>query len=134
MSGFWNSCMIDSIWGIFTIGLLLGAPCGIAPGPMLILIISETLRHGIRAGAKVACTPLLTDVPLVLTSGFIFTQILNMNILLGVISLFGSVFLLYLGTKNIRTANADITNFTPRPLLLKELLIANLVNPNPYLF
>jgi len=126
--------MIDSIWGIFTIGLLLGAPCGIAPGPMLILIISETLRHGIRAGAKVACTPLLTDVPLVLTSGFIFTQILNMNILLGVISLFGSVFLLYLGTKNIRTANADITNFTPRPLQLKELLIANLVNPNPYLF
>jgi len=39
--------MIDSIWGIFTIGLLLGAPSGIAPGPMLILIISETLRHGI---------------------------------------------------------------------------------------
>jgi threonine/homoserine/homoserine lactone efflux protein len=87
--------MIDSIWGIFTIGLLLGAPSGIAPGPMLILIISETLRHGIRAGAKVACTPLLTDIPLVLTSGFIFTQILNMNILLGAISLFGSVFLLY---------------------------------------
>ena len=126
--------MIDSIWGIFTIGLHLGAPCGIAPGPMLILIISETLRHGIRAGAKVACTPLLTDVPLVLTSGFIFTQILNMNILLGAISLFGSVFLLYLGIKNIRTANADITDFAPRPLLLKELLIANLVNPNPYLF
>ena len=47
--------MIESIWGIFTIGLLLGSPSGIAPGPMLILIISETLRHGIRAGAKVAC-------------------------------------------------------------------------------
>ena len=62
--------MIDSIWGIFTIGLLLGAPSGIAPGPMLILIISETLRHGIRAGAKVACIPLLTDIPVVLISGF----------------------------------------------------------------
>ena len=49
--------MIDSIWGIFTIGLLLGAPSGIAPGPMLILIISETLRHGIPAGAKVAFIP-----------------------------------------------------------------------------
>ena len=85
--------MIDSIWGIFTIGLLLGAPSGIAPGPMLILIISETLRHGIRAGAKVACIPLLTDTPVVLISGFLFTQISNMNILLGAISLFGSVFL-----------------------------------------
>jgi len=126
--------MIDSIWGIFTIGLLLGAPCGIAPGPMLILIISETLRHGIRAGAKVACIPLLADIPVVLISGFLFVQILNMNILLGVISLFGSVFLLYLGIKNIRTANAEIKDFTPHPLLLKELLIANLVNPNPYFF
>ena len=114
--------MIDSIWGIFTIGLLLGAPSGIAPGPMLILIISETLRHGIRAGAKVACTPLLTDVPLVLSSRFIFTQILNMNILLGAISLFGSVFLLYLGIKNIRAANADITDFTAHSLRLTYIL------------
>ena len=80
--------MIDSIWGIFTIGLLLGAPSGIAPGPMLILIISETLRHGIRAGAKVAFIPLLTDIPVVLISGFLFAQISNMNILLGSISLF----------------------------------------------
>ena len=107
--------MIESIWGIFTIGLLLGAPSGIAPGPMLILIISETLRHGIRAGAKVACIPLLTDTPVVLISGFLFAQISNMNTLQGAISLFGSVFLLYLGTKSIRTANAEITNFTPPP-------------------
>jgi len=80
--------MIDSIWGIFTIGLLLGAPSGIAPGPMLILIISETLRHGIPAGAKVAFIPLLTDIPVVLISGFLFSHISNMNILLGAISLF----------------------------------------------
>ena len=51
--------MIESIWAIFTAGLLLGAPSGFAPGPMLLLIISETLRHGKRAGAKVACIPLL---------------------------------------------------------------------------
>ena len=101
---------------------------------MLILIISETLRHGIRAGAKVACMPLLTDIPVVLISGFLFAQISNINILLGAISLIGSVFLLYLGTKSIRPTNSEITDFTPRPLLLKELMIANLVNPNPYLF
>ena len=57
-----------------------------------------------------------------------------MNILLGVISMFGSVFLLYLGTNSIRTTNAEITDFTTHPLPLKELMIANLVNPNPYLF
>ena len=67
--------MIESIWAVFTAGLLLGAPSGFAPGPMLLLIISETLRHGKHAGAKVACIPLLTDAPIVMASGLLFTQI-----------------------------------------------------------
>ena len=44
--------MIESIWGILLVGFLLGAPAGFSPGPMLVLIISETLRRGIHAGAK----------------------------------------------------------------------------------
>ena len=126
--------MIESIWVIFTIGFLMGAPSGITPGPMLILIISETLRHGIRAGAKVATIPLLTDLPVVLSSGFLFTQISEMNFLLGIISLVGFVFLFYLGSKNMRIANLEISDYTPPRLLLKEIIIANLLNPNPYLF
>ena len=126
--------MIDSIWGVFTAGLLLGAPSGLAPGPMLLLIISETLRHGKRAGVKVACIPLLTDAPIVLASGLLFTQITNMNILLGGISIIGSIFLLNLGIKSLLAANSEFIDYTPRPLLLKEIMIANLTNPNPYLF
>ena len=98
--------MIDSIWGIFTIGLLLGAPSGIAPGPMLILIISETLRHGIRAGAKVACTPLLTDIPVVLTSGFIFRlYFLNRFILSATIFFVSSQVLFSIAVKSKTTMN-----------------------------
>ena len=126
--------MIESIWGVFTAGLLLGAPSGLAPGPMLLLIISETLRHGKRAGVKVACIPLFTDAPIVLASGLLFTQITNMNILLGGISIIGSIFLLNLGIKSLLTANSEFLDYTPRPLLLKEIMIANLTNPNPYLF
>ena len=101
---------------------------------MLLLIISETLRHGKRAGAKVACIPLLTDAPIVLASGLLFTQITNTNMLLGGFSIFGSIFLLNLGIKSIRAANSEFRECTPRPLLLKEIMIANLANPNPYLF
>ena len=126
--------MIESIWVVFTAGLLLGAPSGFAPGPMLLLIISETLRHGKHAGFKVACIPLLTDVPIVVTSGLLFTKITNMNMLLGGISIIGSIFLLYLGIKSIRATNSEFHNCTPRPLLLKEIIFANLANPNPYLF
>ncbi len=126
--------MIESIWAVFTTGFLLGAPSGLAPGPMLLLIISESLRHGKRAGAKVACIPLLTDVPIVLASALLFSQIAKMNMLLGGISIVGSIFLLNLGIKSIRAANSEFLNFTPRPLLLKEIIIANLANPNPYIF
>ena len=101
---------------------------------MLLLIISETLRHGKRAGTKLACIPLLTDTPIVLASGLLFTQITNMNMLLGGISIVGSIFLLYLGINSIRAANSEFPDCTPRPLLLKEIMIANLANPNPYLF
>ncbi len=126
--------MIESIWAVFTTGLLLGAPSGLAPGPMLLLIISETLRHGKRAGVKIACIPLLTDAPIVLASGLLFTQITNMNTLLGVISIIGSIFLLHIGIKSLLAANSEFLDYTPRPLLLREIMIANLTNPNPYLF
>ena len=112
--------MIESIWAIFAAGLLLGAPSGFAPGPMLLLIISETLSHGKRAGAKVACIPLLTDAPIVLVSGLLFTQITNMHMLLGGISIVGSIFLVNLGIKTIRAANSEFQDYTPRPLLLKK--------------
>ena len=116
--------MIDSLLGILSAGLLFEVPSGIAPGPVLVLIISETLGHGIRAGTKVACIPLLTDAPVVLASAFLFTQISKMDILLGVISLVGSVFLLYLGTKNIRIANAEIPYYiTRKPHFIFEVVL-----------
>ena len=126
--------MIDSLFVIFTIGFLLGAPAGITPGPILVLVISETLRHGIHAGAKVAFIPLLTDIPVVLVSGFLFTKLSYVDFLLGVISLSGAVFLTYLGSRSIKIASGKIQDYTPKPLRLRELMSANLVNPNPYLF
>ena len=100
--------MIDSFLGILSAGLLFEVPSEIAPGPVLVLVISEILGYGIRSGTKVACIPLLTDAPVVLASVFLFTQISKMDILLVVISPVGSVFLLYLSTKNFRIANAEI--------------------------
>ena len=108
--------MINSPLGILSAGILFEVPSGIAPGPVLVLLISETLGHGTRAGTKVASIPLLTDVPVVLASAFLFTQISKMDILLGVISLVGSVFLLYWGTKNIRIVNAEIPYYLTRKL------------------
>ena len=47
-------------------GMLLGLSAGLSPGPMLTLVVSQTLRHGIQEGVKVAFAPLLTDTPIVI--------------------------------------------------------------------
>ncbi len=41
-------------------GVLLGFPAGLSPGPMLALVVAQTLRHGSREGCKIALTPRVT--------------------------------------------------------------------------
>ena len=47
-------------------GLVYGLSAGFSPGPLMALVISQTLKHGIREGAKVAVAPLITDLPIIL--------------------------------------------------------------------
>ena len=42
-----------------TIGTILGLSAGFAPGPLLALVISETLQHDIKSGVKVALAPII---------------------------------------------------------------------------
>ena len=55
-------------------GTLLGLASGFAPGPLLVLVVAETLRHDVRAGIKVAIAPLITDVPIIVVSLLIFRR------------------------------------------------------------
>src|SRR5215210_2883396 len=43
----------------------IGLAAGISPGPVLTLVLSETLRHGWLRGAAVAAGPLLADGPII---------------------------------------------------------------------
>ncbi|MFK5986205.1 MAG: hypothetical protein QM479_12390 [Pseudomonadota bacterium] len=54
--------MID----FFTLGIALALSAGFAPGPLLTLVISETLQHDIKAGIKVAFAPIITDFPIMI--------------------------------------------------------------------
>ncbi|NCD26558.1 MAG: hypothetical protein EOL86_13335, partial [Deltaproteobacteria bacterium] len=47
-------------------GLVLGLSAGLSPGPLLTLMLSETLRHGVRAGLLVAVAPLISDLPIII--------------------------------------------------------------------
>lgn len=117
-----------------TSGLILGISAGLAPGPLLTLVVSETLQHNIGSGIRVALAPLITDLPIILVMLFIVNELSSMQPVLGLISLLGGCFVFYLGYRNIRLKGLQL-DLQPRhsKSLLKGIL-ANSLSPHPYLF
>lgn len=114
-------------------GMVLGLSAGLSPGPMLTLVVSQTLRYGIREGVKVALAPLLTDIPIVMACGLFLYLFADMARALGVISIFGGLYLFYLGLKSLWFKDADLQEDVD-PKSLKKGLMINFLNPAPYLF
>ncbi len=117
-----------------TTGVLLGLSAGFAPGPLLALVVSETLRHDARAGIRVALAPVVTDVPIVLCSLFALVQLARYHALLGGISLAGSCFILYLGVQNLKSRGLDISQGPGPARSLQKGILVNFLSPHPYLF
>ena len=117
-----------------TAGAILGLSAGFAPGPLLMLVITQTLRHGIREGVKVALVPLITDLPIILVSLFVLNQITGFERALGVISLLGGLYVLYLSYESARTGPVQFEVVEDQPQSLRKGSLANALNPHPYLF
>jgi threonine/homoserine/homoserine lactone efflux protein len=115
-----------------TSAFLLGLS-GLIPGPLLALVISETLKHGTKEGIKVAASPLITDLPIILVTILVMSRIANIDYLLGIIAFGGSIFLIYLGYESLsyKATNTDTSSQTS---VIKKGIIANLLNPSPYVF
>ncbi|MDX2481096.1 MAG: LysE family transporter [Desulfuromusa sp.] len=116
------------------IGTILGLSAGFSPGPLLALVISETLQHNIRAGIKVALAPVVTDLPIILVTLFILAKLSNFQALLGVISLGGGLFLLRLGYQSLKTQGVDLNLQGAKPKSLRKGILTNCLSPHPYLF
>lgn len=114
-------------------GALLGLSGGLAPGPLLTLVASETLRHGARAGIGVALAPLLTDLPIVLATVGLLWPLADQGAPLALIQLGGGVYLAWLGWQGVRFRGAELQLTDPADSLWRGV-IANFLNPSPYLF
>lgn len=115
-------------------GTLLGLAAGFAPGPLLVLVISETLRHDIKAGLKVSIAPLVTDIPIILISLLLFNRLAEFKSILGCISIFGGLFILYLGYESLKTRGVDLNLSAVKTSAFKKGVITNALNPHPYIF
>jgi threonine/homoserine/homoserine lactone efflux protein len=117
-----------------TTGTILGLSAGFAPGPLLTLVVSETLQHDMKAGVKVALAPILTDLPIIVFTLFILAKLSRFHHILGIVSIIGACFLLYLGIKNIQTKGVQINISTSAPKSLQKGILVNALSPHPYLF
>ena len=117
------------------LGFSLGLSAGLAPGPLLALVIQRTLRHGFGSGMRIALAPLLTDLPIVVLALLVISRLPELY-LHGIMGL-GGVFVLWLAYEALReTADLSQTAETP-PTAQQDYLrgmLVNFLNPHPYLF
>jgi len=117
-----------------TMGIVLGLSAGITPGPLFVLVITETMRHGLRAGVLVALAPLITDLPIVCLSVFILGHYAQSTAVLGVISLLGGAFVSYLGIENFCAKRESAVPGASGVSSFKKAVVVNTLSPHPYLF
>ena len=116
-------------------GAILGVVEGVKPGPLLTMVIRETLSGGLRAGVRTAAAPIFTDGPLVIVSllaaGWISTQ----PTILIAISILGAGYLLKMGLEcfTIEPPPSDLAGIDVSDSF-KRGILTNLLNPNVYIF
>jgi threonine/homoserine/homoserine lactone efflux protein len=130
------------VWQTLGQAVVLGLGAGITPGPLLGLIINETLRGGWQAGVLVALAPLIADAVII---GLTFTVLLQLpSFVFPLLGIIGGCYVIFMGWETLRTAstvslpmtgqaeNAENTQ-NARSSLYKGLMV-NMLNPHPYLF
>jgi len=117
-----------------SLAFVCGLSCGFSPGPLMTVIVSESIKHGKKEGFKVALAPLITDLPIVTICLLILSRISNIDIILGVITLCGGFYLSYLGYENITFKGTELTITDCEPQSLRKGIITNFLSPNPYIF
>jgi threonine/homoserine/homoserine lactone efflux protein len=125
--------MLDII-GFLVLGAFLGLAAGISPGPLLAVTISETLQHGKWEGIKVAISPLITDLPIVLSVLFILSHLTSSNFVIGIIAFFGASYLIYSGMESLKIKPNSFELKLEKKDALKRGIIVNFGNPHPYIF
>lgn len=118
----------------FGAGVALGLSAGISPGPLLALVISQTLKHGSKEGAKVAVAPLMTDFPIIIGSTLLVRNLSKFDSVIGFLSLAGGLFLVYLAYESFQTGGLEMRTEKQEINSVIKGAIVNALSPYPYLF
>lgn len=123
--------MIESL----ALGVALGLSAGLAPGPLLALVLSQTVRHGLGHGLRVAAAPLLTDLPIVVGATLLVGTVAGNDPLLGLISVAGALVVATIARDTWRATVPEPGEATVAdPDSWRRGVLVNLLSPHPYLF
>ena len=126
---------LDLILGLAVAGATLGVVEGIKPGPLLTMVIRETLSGGLRAGLWTAAAPIFTDGPLVIVSLFAAAWFATNPLALLLISALGAAFLFKMGLECFGIDPPTYDEDAPLPTgSFRRGVITNLLNPHVYVF
>lgn len=114
-------------------GVIIGASAAISPGPLMTLLIAETIRYGKWAGIKVALSTLVVDVPLVTLALFFAQSAKTSPLILGALAIIGSLFLGFLSYENLRAKLQNFNTPVATSHSFVKALFANILSPYPYL-
>ncbi|MFP5213216.1 MAG: LysE family translocator [Acidobacteriota bacterium] len=119
----------------FVSGTVLGLAAGCSPGPLTTLVITETLRHKLSGGVKIAISPLITDLPIILATLLVLSQFTDVKPVLGIISFAGAALVGYFAYESFTTRETEASAPSQeRPRSIRKGVAANFLNPNPYMF
>jgi len=125
---------LDSYGGHFSYGAILGLSAGLSPGPLLAVVITQTLRHGSGEGIKVALAPLITDIPIIGVALLCFFTLPDLHSALALISYAGAAFVLLLGINSLRAESFEDELSRDPPRSYAKGILVNALSPHPYLF
>ncbi|MCP5463462.1 MAG: LysE family transporter [Deltaproteobacteria bacterium] len=117
-------------------GILLGGSSGLAPGPLMTLMLLETIRSGLKNGIKVALVPLITDGPIIVGIIYLFGYIPNREFFLAILSLLGGLVILAIAWKTANMPPLELPEEGGRlqSSALRQGILVNFFSPHPYLF
>jgi threonine/homoserine/homoserine lactone efflux protein len=126
----------------FPIAFAIGFSIASVPGPTIILIATETLRSGARAGLFAIVAPVLIDATVMVPLGFLLQTVMSNNGARA-LGLAGGLFLFWLGFKSIRARQPGSTLCGATPAAVRftspfssfaRVAVAHLTSPYPYLY
>lgn len=116
-------------------GAGLGLTAGLSPGPLMTLLLAESLRGGWPAGFRVSVAPLVTDTVLVSLALLVAAPLPPWGV--AAISVVGGGILMWMGWGTIRSRPAETavgvsTTAVGNPL--GKAIATNLLNPQAFIF